>query len=106
MKRNATCPDSETRQPDTDRAEPFGANSKIIINAHRINEEFMPEFSNQVDSDFFSVKRSAPDQISQTLIEIVKKRIPSNFKFDPIATDHNRSSRHFRNGGQPDSPAP
>lgn len=61
------------------------ANSRIITNAHKINEGFMPEFSNQVDSDFFFVDRTEPESIANTLVEMVKTRIPGKFRFDPIA---------------------
>jgi exodeoxyribonuclease V alpha subunit len=61
------------------------ANSRIIINAHRINEGIMPEFSAKGDgSDFFFIDRDEPEQIAATLVEMVKNRIPANFRFDPI----------------------
>jgi exodeoxyribonuclease V alpha subunit len=61
------------------------ANSRIIMNAHRINEGQMPEFSARGDeSDFFFIEREEPEQIAATLVEMVKKRIPARFRFDPI----------------------
>jgi exodeoxyribonuclease V alpha subunit len=61
------------------------AHSRIIINAHRINEGKMPEFSAKgSDSDFFFVDRNEPDQIAATLVEMVKTRIPAKFRLDPI----------------------
>jgi exodeoxyribonuclease V alpha subunit len=61
------------------------AHSRIIINAHRINEGKMPEFSPKgSDSDFFFVDRDEPDQIAATLVEMVKTRIPAKFRLDPI----------------------
>jgi exodeoxyribonuclease V alpha subunit len=58
-------------------------NSQIVLNAHRINEGLMPELSEN-NSDFFFVERDQPDRIVETVIEVVKKRIPSKFKLDPI----------------------
>ena len=61
------------------------AHSRIIINAHRINEGKMAEFSPKgSDSDFFFVDRDEPDQIAATLVEMVKTRIPAKFRLDPI----------------------
>ncbi len=61
------------------------AGSRIIINAHRINEGLMPELAaNNRDSDFYFVERAEPEKISDTLIDLVKNRIPNKFKFDPI----------------------
>jgi exodeoxyribonuclease V alpha subunit len=61
------------------------ANSRIIINAHRINEGYMPEFSPKgKESDFFFVEREDPEHIAATLVEMVKTRIPAKFRFDPI----------------------
>jgi len=61
------------------------AHSRIIINAHRINEGQMPEFAAKGgESDFFFVDRDEPDQIAATLVEMVKTRIPAKFRLDPI----------------------
>ena len=59
------------------------ANSQIILNAHRINEGQMPEVSEN-NSDFFFVERDQPERIVETVLELVKKRIPNKFKLDPI----------------------
>jgi exodeoxyribonuclease V alpha subunit len=61
------------------------ANSRIILNAHRINEGILPEFPTKgAESDFFFVDREEPEQIAATLVDMVKKRIPAKFLFDPI----------------------
>src|SRR5471030_992638 len=61
------------------------AHSRIIVNAHRINEGQMPEFPAKGDeSDFFFIERDDPNQIAATLIEMVKTRIPAKFGLDPI----------------------
>ena len=61
------------------------ANSRIIINAHRINEGNLPEFSVKGnESDFFFIDRDEPEQIATMLVEMVKTRIPAKFRFDPI----------------------
>jgi exodeoxyribonuclease V alpha subunit len=61
------------------------ANSRIITNAHRINEGQMPEVSGKdTNSDFYFIDRSEPGQIADTLVEMVKTRIPAKFRLDAI----------------------
>jgi exodeoxyribonuclease V alpha subunit len=61
------------------------AHSRIITTAHRINEGYLPELQAQEgDSDFYFIDRAEPEQIANTLVEMVKNRIPAKFKFDPI----------------------
>ena len=61
------------------------AHSRIIPTAHRINEGFMPEFpAAAAESDFHFIDRAEPEQIAATVLEMVKKRIPGKFGFDPI----------------------
>jgi exodeoxyribonuclease V alpha subunit len=61
------------------------AHSRIIMNAHRINEGQMPELSGKdAESDFYFIDRAEPDQIAETLVEMVKTRIPAKFRLDPI----------------------
>lgn len=61
------------------------AHSRIIANAHRINEGLMPDFAeDQKDADFFFVERETPERTAHTLVEMVKRRIPDKFKLDPI----------------------
>jgi len=59
------------------------ASSRIITNAHRINEGHMPEWEAR-DSDFYFVERDTPEAISETLLKMVRERIPGKFGFDPI----------------------
>jgi exodeoxyribonuclease V alpha subunit len=61
------------------------AHSRIITNAHRINEGLMPEIADKSgDSDFYFVEREEPEAIAQTLVDMVKTRIPARFRLDPI----------------------
>jgi len=72
------------------------ANSQIVTSAHRINHGLMPALpadhspdggklqTNDGDSDFYFVERDTPEQIAQTLLQVVKTRIPSRFKLHPI----------------------
>jgi exodeoxyribonuclease V alpha subunit len=61
------------------------ADSRIVTNAHRINQGLLPEPApKDADSDFFFIERDSPERILETLIETVKSRIPSRFHLDPI----------------------
>jgi exodeoxyribonuclease V alpha subunit len=61
------------------------ANSRIITNAHRINEGLLPELAAKgSESDFFFIERDEPEQIAAMLVEMVKTRIPARFRLDPI----------------------
>ncbi|MCS1410221.1 MAG: ATP-dependent RecD-like DNA helicase [Verrucomicrobia subdivision 3 bacterium] len=59
--------------------------SQIITNAYRINQGLVPEFgSSASDSDFFLIDRDEPENILQTLVHVVKDRIPQRFQVDFI----------------------
>jgi exodeoxyribonuclease V alpha subunit len=59
------------------------AHSRIITNAHRINQGLMPELP-VGEGDFYFIEREQPERIADTLVEVVKKRIPGKFNLDPI----------------------
>ncbi len=61
------------------------AGSKIILNAHRINEGKMPftEHDPQYGRcDFFFVEAQEPEQVVTTIIELVTKKIPRDEHMD------------------------
>ncbi len=61
------------------------AHSQIITNAHRINEGHMPEIAvKEAASDFYFVEREEPERIADTLVDMVKSRMPGKFRLDPI----------------------
>jgi exodeoxyribonuclease V alpha subunit len=60
------------------------AASRIIANAHRINEGRMPDWARDSGSDFHFVScRDAEDGVTK-IREIVRDRIPARFGIDPI----------------------
>lgn len=59
------------------------ASSRIIVNAHRINEGRMPEEA-AGDSDFYFVERDTPEATQNTLLQMVRDRIPAKLSVDPI----------------------
>jgi exodeoxyribonuclease V alpha subunit len=61
------------------------AGSRIITSAHRINQGLLPELpARDPDRDFYFVEREEPERIADTLLDLVKRRIPNKFKLDPI----------------------
>ena len=62
------------------------AQSRIVVNAHRVNRGQMPELDASANegSDFFFVEASDPDDAARKIIEIVRNRIPGRFGLDPI----------------------
>ncbi len=61
------------------------ANSRIITNAHRINQGLLPELPvRHAEQDFYFVERAEPERIADTLVDLVKRRIPTRFNLDPI----------------------
>jgi exodeoxyribonuclease V alpha subunit len=61
------------------------AQSRIITNAHRINQGLMPELSHSgTESDFYFVQADDPETAVGRIIELVKTRIPNRFGLDPI----------------------
>jgi exodeoxyribonuclease V alpha subunit len=61
------------------------AASRIIINAHRINQGAMPDLSAPAgDSDFYFVPADDPETAVQRILELVKTRIPKRFGLNPI----------------------
>jgi len=59
------------------------ADSKIIVNAHRINEGKMP-LENSDDADFYTLYADTPEDIHDKLTHLVSQRIPKRFACNPI----------------------
>jgi exodeoxyribonuclease V alpha subunit len=58
--------------------------SRIIVNAHRINQGLMPHLASVESGDFFFVDAANPEEGVRKLLAIVRERIPKRFGFDPI----------------------
>ncbi len=62
------------------------AHSRIITTAHRVNKGQMPTTARKdPDSDFFCLEREEPEQIRETMLDLIRHRIPDRFQLDPIA---------------------
>ncbi len=61
------------------------AKSLIVTNAHRINEGERPLAPPEgAHADFFIVERRDPDKTRDTILQLVKERIPQRFGLDPV----------------------
>jgi exodeoxyribonuclease V alpha subunit len=61
------------------------AESRIVVNAHRINTGQMPEPTPKGEEcDFYFVEISDPEEGVSKLIEMVRERIPRRFGLDPL----------------------
>jgi exodeoxyribonuclease V alpha subunit len=59
--------------------------SLIVVNAHRINSGMFPVIANDNKSgNFFFIQRDEPEDALNTILELVKDRIPATFGFDPV----------------------
>ena len=60
------------------------ATSRIITNAHRINQGLTPELAPADGGDFYFVDAADPEEGVRKLVAIVQERIPKRFGLDPI----------------------
>jgi exodeoxyribonuclease V alpha subunit len=61
------------------------AHSRIITSAHAINQGQVPDLKPARDADFFFLEEPDPERLRETLIGLVKERLPAKYKFDPKA---------------------
>ena len=60
------------------------AQSRIITNAHRVNAGLFPDIRIDKQSDFFFIEDNQPESIAQTIIGLVKHRLPKTYGFRPM----------------------
>ena len=61
------------------------ARSRIIVNAHRVNEGAVPDLRRpEGESDFYFVPAPDPETAVARVLELVRTRIPARFGLDPI----------------------
>ena len=59
--------------------------SKIITNAHRINQGQLPQSDSSLSlSDFYCLYAETPEEIFAKLMQVVLERIPQRFNLDPV----------------------
>ncbi len=61
--------------------------SRIIVNAHRINKGLFPQFQS-TDSgsagDFYFIENEDPDEVVKLILKLTTERIPRRFHLDPV----------------------
>jgi len=58
------------------------ANSKIVRNAHKINQGIFPDIQTEADADFFFIPKSDAADAAQMIPELMAKRLPKRYNFD------------------------
>jgi len=62
--------------------------SRIIVNAHKINDGIVPTIkpADQADpgNDFYFIEQDDPDRVLEIIIELAQTRIPQRFGFNPL----------------------
>ncbi len=59
--------------------------SRIIVNAHNINNGIVPTFENDMpDNDFYFIQQEDPEKVLEIILELTKERIPGRFGLDPV----------------------
>ncbi len=66
--------------------------SLIVVNAHRVQRGEMPlaggksgkEGGREGEADFFFIERRRPEEVLETIVQLVARRIPDGFGFDPV----------------------
>ena len=53
--------------------------SRIVMNAHRINQGVYPDVSNGKDTDFFFMNNEDPETVVATIVDLVKNRLPNAY---------------------------
>ena len=61
------------------------ASSRIVTSAHDINGGHVPDLKPARDSDFFFLEESDPERIRDTIIDLVRTRLPNKYRFDPVS---------------------
>ena len=54
--------------------------SRIIMNAHAINEGKFPDISNGKNTDFFDIEKENPEEAVQEIVRLVKNNLPRYYK--------------------------
>ncbi len=57
--------------------------SRIIMNAHRINEGKMPDISNGKNADFFFMENEEAEDAVPKIVELVKTKLPNYYHVNP-----------------------
>ena len=57
--------------------------SLIVMNAHAVNQGRFPDTSNGRDTDFFFMREDDPERAAETIVRLVKERLPRAYRESP-----------------------
>lgn len=58
--------------------------SRIVMNAHSINDGYIPDLSNDAHSDFFFLEEEDPEAALKTIVDLVAHRLPRKYHLNPV----------------------
>lgn len=61
-----------------------GPDSRIVLNAHRINRGELPELDNRSASDFFFLEEEDPEKVAGLVEDLCARRLPAHGGYDPF----------------------
>ncbi|MDD4071445.1 MAG: ATP-dependent RecD-like DNA helicase [Desulfobacterales bacterium] len=60
-------------------------NSRIIVNAHKINSGIVPDMdSSGPKTDFYFIRQEDPEKVLDIILRLVRDRIPARYGHDPV----------------------
>lgn len=59
-------------------------NSRIIMNAHKINKGVFPNLSNGKDTDFFFIENDDAESVVSRIVRLVREQLPNYYHVDPF----------------------
>ncbi len=71
--------------------------SLIVVNAHRVNSGVLPRIKEDEEaglSEFYFIEREEPERALEAVLELVSRRIPDRFGFDPMEQTQVLSPMH------------
>ena len=57
------------------------AHSKIVVNAHKVNQGEFPDTFSHPKSDFIFIEKETPEEILSTIVEQVSDAVPKKYRF-------------------------
>jgi exodeoxyribonuclease V alpha subunit len=60
------------------------AGSRIITNAHKINQGEFPDIRNFTESDFFFLESEEPEDVLKNIVQLVSVRLPRKYNFHAL----------------------
>ena len=60
------------------------ADSRIVTSAHAVNRGQIPDLKPHPKSDFFFIEKTSPEEIRDTIIGLVRDRLPARYGMDPV----------------------